>query len=488
MKKTAQQLTLFASAMIALAVFFVPVESQASTGPIFSHNFNGFPSGWNQIGSFGHLQGVSGAQCLGGAGDCAYYNDGPLLKASWLTGSTVTDPSFQIWVRRDGADATIRICNSGSSCNSGGTEIQFTTGAPNDDTWHQLKVETRHFTGTNWYRLKMTGNDYGNGAGEWGDWVDTGRTVTSFDSLGLLYQASSGNEFYFDLTGPLPFEVGGGATRILSQDTPTPGSVEPDTSVLVEWSFLNTGLDSPLYTKAGVEVVNDTIGLTYSTADIEQDIVSSGTINFSQEIVILDTGDAFRWRPYLRTASSTKFLRGEWYSFSVVEQNPVASPFTPIPGGFFTTTSANFCDENVPYDDSSIITATVSYIPNGLCRAVAFLVIPSDASMAQFSAIGTLAQTKAPISWAVEVREVYSSYTATSSEAFPSLALDLSTSTVGNFLGDEPIELFSKEKMELYLSPSLLALFRALVATTFWLLALSFIYRQISSIWHKQVT
>jgi len=128
-------------AVLALFFLFGITQVSANTGAIYSDNFNTFPSGWNGIGAFGQLDAVSGADCVGGTGGCAKYPGGPTLKASWQIGATVTDPSFQFFMRVSGGSAmTVRICNSSTSCNSGSTEIQFVPSMPADDTYHRVVV------------------------------------------------------------------------------------------------------------------------------------------------------------------------------------------------------------------------------------------------------------------------------------------------------------------------------------------------------------
>lgn len=471
MKKTSNIFTIVLSA-IAFGVFFIP-QAQASTGAIYSDNFNTFTSGWNQIGSFGHLDAISGSDCVGGTGGCARYPGGPTLKASWRTGATITDPSFQVFMRvTAGSAMTIRVCGSSSSCNANGTtDFQFVPSVPADDSWHRIVVQTKHETGTVWYRYKVATVDLGNGVGEYGNWTDTGFNIASFDSLGFLHQQSAGQVVYVDTVAPPPIEFGNPTTHIIAQNYPTPGVTTPDAEVTFDYDFLNTGLDSPVYAFAGIEVINMTKGITYDTSEAEVAISSSGEISYTNAVTIIDTGDAFQWRPYLRTASSTAFIRGDWYSFSVLVQNPVASPYSPIEGGFGTSTASDFCDENLPYDDSDIIQATLTFIPNGICKAVSFMVVPSQASVNTFQSWGQTIQTKIPFSYGIEMYNIFNDInTAISSSSttnFPVLELEYGSTTGSSFHGS--VVLFSSTTVNALFPEAVRNGFRNLLSVVLWL-------------------
>jgi len=338
------------------------------------------------------------------------------------------------------------------------------------DAYHFLVWRTGSYDNGNYVAIRGN-NTQNNSAGR------TSMTDT-------FWYEGSNFPYYRMWEGEPPWYVFASTTQIAPPYLPGVGVVEPDQTVTFAYDYFVNDLQTPPPIYAGFQVENQTQGISYNTLPGEQLVVASGLSSFSQDLT-LPIGDAFRWRPYLRYATST-FIYGYWSPFSVVEQNAAASPFTPVPGGISTSTQASFCDAYAPYDNSSIITATLTYLPNGLCRVVGFLLIPSDASLSAFTNIATVAETKAPISWAFEVRGVYESFVATTTESFPALSLNLGTTS--NFLGGGPIELLSEEKVEEFAGSTALSLFRALLATVFWLSALAFVYRQISGIWHKQVT
>jgi len=153
--------------------------------------------------------------------------------------------------------------------------------------------------------------------------------------------------------------------------------------------------------------------------------------------------------------------------------------------GVSTSTVAATCDGGVA-TSSGLLDSIGSSIANGMCRVGVFLFVPSPGAISQWQAIGSQVVTKAPISYAVEVRDAYEAFVATSSETFPALSLNLGTTS--GFLGGGNIELLSEDKVEQFAGSTALSLLRGLLASVFWLMAIAFVYRQISGLWHKQVT
>jgi len=160
-----------------------------------------------------------------------------------------------------------------------------------------------------------------------------------------------------------------------------------------------------------------------------------------------------------------------------------------IPGlsqvGVASSTLRQFCNDSFA-TTTGFWDSLTSGFSNALCNVTTFLFVPSQNSLNNLQTQLESLSAKAPISWAVEVRDVYAGYIATSTDEFPALSLELGTSTGG--ILPSSIELLSEDKVEQFAGSTALTLFKALLATVFWLGALSFIYRQISSVWHKQVT
>jgi len=109
-------------------------------------------------------------------------------------------------------------------------------------------------------------------------------------------------------------------------------------------------------------------------------------------------------------------------------------------GGISTTTLQDFCATNMPFDSSSIIGATLSAIPNGLCRVGTFLFVPTTDSLNQFADISSTTQTRFPFSYVHSVTSVWSALQASSTLNSPSFEYKLgdlgigSTSALGNIL------------------------------------------------------
>jgi hypothetical protein len=120
--------------------------------------------------------------------------------------------------------------------------------------------------------------------------------------------------------------------------------------------------------------------------------------------------------------------------------------------GLSTSTVASFCDANMPFDDSSIIKATMTFVPNGLCRVGSFLVIPDVSAINQFSGVPDLARERIPFSYVSGVANTWSSLTASSSANAPTYVLNFhdlglgSTTAIGDFIPN--VTVFSSSTVE----------------------------------------
>jgi len=88
-------------------------------------------------------------------------------------------------------------------------------------------------------------------------------------------------------------------------------------------------------------------------------------------------------------------------------------------GGLSTTTMQNFCDVNMPYDNSSIINATLTAIPNGLCRVGVFLTVPTAESMNQFNTLASSTKSKFPFSYITSVTNTWETLAASTTPMLP---------------------------------------------------------------------
>jgi hypothetical protein len=116
---------------------------------------------------------------------------------------------------------------------------------------------------------------------------------------------------------------------------------------------------------------------------------------------------------------------------------------------------------------------TGNVFAEGICVGVSFLVLPSPSALNAFFAIPQNAAAKFPFSWIVGARTEFQSLAVSSTTAMVSLGFNLhdigigSTTPMGNILPDT--EVFSKNTIETYISPTLWATFQTLIAAAMWL-------------------
>jgi len=110
---------------------------------------------------------------------------------------------------------------------------------------------------------------------------------------------------------------------------------------------------------------------------------------------------------------------------------------------------------------------------DGLCAAGTFLFIPNVDILNGFFTIPTTAATKFPFSWIYGVKTEFNSLSVSSTTAMTTLSYNFhdlgigSTTPMGNILPN--VEVFSKNTIETYISPSLWSTFQTLIATALWL-------------------
>jgi len=110
---------------------------------------------------------------------------------------------------------------------------------------------------------------------------------------------------------------------------------------------------------------------------------------------------------------------------------------------------------------------------DGLCSAASFLFVPNPNTLNAFFSIPSAASGKFPFSWIYGVQTTFSSLAVSSTTAMTSLSFNLgtlgigSTTPMGNILPNT--EVFSKNTIETYISPTLWATFQTLIAAGMWL-------------------
>lgn len=147
---------------------------------------------------------------------------------------------------------------------------------------------------------------------------------------------------------------------------------------------------------------------------------------------------------------------------------------------FATSTVIAFCDTNVPYDNSSLIQATLTYIPNGICRVGVFLTIPSQESLDAFPALASSTAGRFPFSYIKNVVSVWGSLTASTTANSPTFTYNLanlglgSTTAMGNILPNATV--FSSSTVQAYFPSGAFTALKALASIAIILVLIGHIY------------
>jgi len=144
----------------------------------------------------------------------------------------------------------------------------------------------------------------------WFSWTQTG-SAFSPDWNGTVYYFRAireGGVWSSDISGSLAT-----TTRIIRVVSPVDGYSASSTSVSVEFDVFS-GVDAVPYTVMGVQIQDFTNGFEVNPAPYENNIIASGESTYT-ETITLPAKAFYNWRPYMRTASSTSFIFGEWRTF-----------------------------------------------------------------------------------------------------------------------------------------------------------------------------
>lgn len=179
---------------------------------------------------------------------------------------------------------------------------------------------------------------------------------------------------------------------------------------------------------------------------------------------------------------------GNLYSFDSLQNEFSLSQFTSADLvnqslSISTSTLNSYCDINFPYDNSTIITATITFVPNGLCRLAFFMVVPSSDSLNQFNSIPDIFQTKFPFSWAYGIYNIFSSVNASSTNSLSTISLSFSTIIPTTTLVSVPDwTVFSSTTVLTYMSQSQLDIFKGIMVVVIWVVFASFVFFEIKNL------
>jgi len=228
------------------------------------------------------------------------------------------------------------------------------------------------------------------------------------------------------------------STRIVSQNTPINGSLEPDTMVTFDFDFYNNDVEEPLYTTVGYELQNFTNPSQFSYGE---DIISSGGSSFSHDQV-LSAGSFRMWRPFLFSSSTGQFLYGDWYSFDVVYRSASSTPYIDQTTASSTRTYLQtFCNG---FGSSTDAIYTAEGFQYSVCYTLGFMFVPSNASVQQFSTIPNSLQSKFPFAYFYQIKSLFDNGSSTAN-MFGTMQVNmplvgtttiLSSQTINYFIGD----------------------------------------------------
>lgn len=202
-------------------------------------------------------------------------------------------------------------------------------------------------------------------------------------------------------------------------------------------------------------------------------IVGSSGFRYGDDVLYTET-------PTATTASSIFWLvySGSAPSFTTFD----ASTFFPTVS---TTSVTAVCNQNFATTTGVLDTIGASFA-NGICLVGAYLFIPSVDSLNQFSNVQTVLQSKIPFSYFYALADIYDGLTATGTSAvFQDIEFDISSTSVKNtaFGSIIPtVKAFSTTTIGTYISPSILALLRTLMASTIWLGFAYVVFRRVSGL------
>jgi hypothetical protein len=163
---------------------------------------------------------------------------------------------------------------------------------------------------------------------------------------------------------------------------------------------------------------------------------------------------------------------GNFVAGSLIDWNALYVPVV------FSSSTAAIATSSGLWNNLTLASSTAqcnsgNLFTDGMCAAGTFLLIPNVDILNGFFSIPTQAATKFPFSWIYGVKTEFDSLSVSSTTAMTTLSYNLhdlgigSTTSMGNILPNT--EVFSKNTIETYISPTLWASFQTLMAAALWL-------------------
>jgi len=263
----------------------------------------------------------------------------------------------------------------------------------------------------------------------------------------------------------------------------TNGYVTPSTTFTVSFPFYNNGYSQ----YAGVQLADVTSGRSILTT--ENTVLVTG-FSSTTHTLTLTSGHGYSIRPYLRTNNT--FVYGKTIIFSAVTsayQSTVPNTtffdeFVNSAYDAITNSSSTSASSTAGYCDRAVGSLGSNPLGYGVCTALAFLFIPSQDSLNQFSSIGDNIKNKPPFVYFYQAASLWDTSVGQSSGNFSELIFVMPTSTfeaqTGVSFMPHRYVLFSTSTVFAGIDQYYWDLLRSLMTTVIWVGVAGFAYREVT--------
>jgi len=226
------------------------------------------------------------------------------------------------------------------------------------------------------------------------------------------------------------------STAITSINSPIGGEISTSTLVVFDYDYFydSTGIE---YNYAGIELKDLTSPTTLLTPETNFD--ASGYDEYRKAITLI-TDHQYMWRPYLRSATSSEYIYGDFTIFNVIS-NP--SPYSLYTGTFATSTATS--------------------------------------SEYQYLNLISLLQNKHPIAYIPQTYALLQQEaTLTGTSTFPEMTFDFTDTRLGSTtLGLTEVEMFSTSTITHFFNTTQIDLFKNLITAVIWVGVVTFLVNDI---------
>ncbi len=255
--------------------------------------------------------------------------------------------------------------------------------------------------------------------------------------------------------------------------------------VVFHLSTSSTDISDPAFTLSHIATSTDNSAFLLATSSVDNNnkILLANTqynIKFCASLNNLTAQDVFL------TANLAALF---FYGYITADSPDPSLPILPgLPGfsntGISTTSQQVYCNANST--SSGLLDSLGQSISLGICNVGVFLFVPPSSVISNWN--NTLASlvTHSPFNWIGTFRTDFQALSASSTENFVSLSLAFGTTTNSIGLGGN-LMVISTSTLSKYYPDPIRQTGKGLIGVTFILLGVSFMYRDIQRMWHKQV-